>query len=148
MAIASHAGHGDKAHFSSRHLQLQSNTFEIPPHRNPRKFCILCPVRITAFAIIPAKPACFLSGGTDLRKGDALVTSGLDGVFPAGIPVGTVSSTAPDAHSGASSRVMVWPAANLDESRMVLVLLVDRSALPAPPPADPAPDARKRRAGS
>jgi rod shape-determining protein MreC len=90
----------------------------------------------------------FLSGGTDLRKGDALVTSGLDGVFPAGIPVGTVSSTAPDAHSGASSRVMVWPAANLDESRMVLVLLVDRSALPAPPPADPAPDARKRRAGS
>ncbi len=89
----------------------------------------------------------FLSGGADLRAEDALVTSGLDGVFPAGIPVGKVSSVAPDAHSGATSRVMVWPAADLDESRMVLVLLVDRSALPAAPPVEPAPDARKRRAG-
>ncbi len=89
----------------------------------------------------------FLSGGSDLRNGDALVTSGLDGVFPAGIPVGTVSGIEPGAHSGSTSRVLVQPAASLDHSRMMLVLLVDRSALPPLPPPEPAPDARKRRSG-
>ena len=89
----------------------------------------------------------FLSGGSDLRPGDELVTSGLDGVFPTGIPVGKVSRVEPGEHSASSSRVMVWPAAALDESRMMLILLVDRSALPPPPQAEPAPDARRRRTG-
>jgi rod shape-determining protein MreC len=89
----------------------------------------------------------FLSGGSDLRPGDALVTSGLDGVFPTGIPVGTVSRVEPGEHSASSSRVMVWPAAALDDSRMMLILLVDRSALPPLPQAEPAPDARRRRSG-
>jgi rod shape-determining protein MreC len=89
----------------------------------------------------------FLSGGSDLREGDALVTSGLDGVFPPGIPVGTVSGIEPGAHSGSTSRVLLQPAASLDHSRMMLVLLVDRSALPPLPALEPAPDARKRRSG-
>ncbi len=86
----------------------------------------------------------FLAGSSDLREGDELVTSGLDGVYPAGIPVGTIARIEAGASTGASARVFVRPRAGLQNSRMMLVLLVDRSLLPPPPP-EPATDARKRK---
>lgn len=87
----------------------------------------------------------FLNAGSDLREGDALVTSGLDGIFPPGLPVGTVARVEPTASSSSFARVLVRPVAAAESSRMMLVLLVDREALP-PPPAEPAPDARRRKA--
>jgi rod shape-determining protein MreC len=87
----------------------------------------------------------FLNAGTDLTPGDALVTSGLDGVFPAGLPVGSVERIEPAGVAASYARVLVRPVARVDETRMMLVLMVDSSALPPPPPPDPEPAPRKRR---
>lgn len=87
----------------------------------------------------------FLSGSSDLQEGDDLVTSGLDGVFPPGIPVGTVASIERGAAGGSTFRVLVRPSADLERNRMVLVLLADRATLPPPGPPEPAADARRRR---
>jgi rod shape-determining protein MreC len=89
----------------------------------------------------------FLSGSSDLRDGDQLVTSGLDGVFPPGIPVGTVTAIEKSASGGFSSKVLVQPAAKLARNRMLLVMLVDRGALPPLPPQEQPTDPRRRRGG-
>ena len=88
----------------------------------------------------------FLSAGSDLKEGDQLATSGLDGVYPKGLPVGSVARIEPGGAGSAGTRVLVRPVAAVERSRLVLVLLVDQSLLPPPPPAEPAPDARKRKA--
>lgn len=90
----------------------------------------------------------FLSGSSDLQEGDELVTSGLDGVFPPGIPVGTVASIERGASGGSTFRVLVRPSADLERNRMVLVLLTDRAALPPPGPPEPAAETRSRRRGN
>ncbi len=57
----------------------------------------------------------------DLAVGDALVTSGLDGRYPPGYPVGTVSRI--DYDPGESfARVQVTPSAQLDRTRLVLLV--------------------------
>ena len=72
----------------------------------------------------------FLAASSDIKPGDLVVTSGLDGVYPPGLPVGKVAR-----HEA--------PAA-IDRSRLMLVLLVDRNVLPPPPSEAPA-DNRKRK---
>jgi rod shape-determining protein MreC len=73
----------------------------------------------------------------DIRVGDVLVTSGMGGKFPAGFPVGVISSLKPD-----ETRLFVVgrakPAARLDQGLEVLLL---DEVIPAPPiPANiPAP---------
>lgn len=88
----------------------------------------------------------FLSAASDLKQGDALVTSGLDGIYPRGLAVGAIEGVESAASTASSARVLVRPAAGLDRSRIVLVLLVDRSALPPPPPPETPVDPRQRRA--
>lgn len=87
----------------------------------------------------------FINAGSDLREGDTVVTSGIDGIYPAGLPVGTVARIDPTASSASYARVLVRPAAAVEASRMMLVLLVDREALPPPPPPEPVPDGRRRK---
>jgi rod shape-determining protein MreC len=87
----------------------------------------------------------YLRNNADVRAGDVLVTSGLDGVFPPGLPVGTVHSV--EAGSSAFVRVRVDPAARAERTRLLLILLAD----PPPLPAVAAPDAsasRRRSRGS
>jgi rod shape-determining protein MreC len=86
----------------------------------------------------------FLSVDSDVQEGDAIVTSGLDGVYPPGLPVGTVLRVEPTGSSATLSRVLVTPLSRLERNRALLVLQVDRSALPPPPP-EPATDARSRK---
>jgi rod shape-determining protein MreC len=59
---------------------------------------------------------------TDIQPGDRLLTSGIDRVYPAGIPVGQVSRVS---RSQASPylRVECLPLAGVDRSRAVLVLI-------------------------
>jgi rod shape-determining protein MreC len=86
----------------------------------------------------------YLSNSAELRAGDTVVTSGLDGLYPAGLPVGRVAQIK-RGESG-FSRVMLDPAAGIDQSKLLLVLLVDRNRQPAPPALEPGPESGKRRA--
>lgn len=67
---------------------------------------------------------------SDVRAGDALITSGLGGRFPAGFPVGTIAALRPD-ESRAFLVGDVVAAAQLDRGRDVLLLRQDRKP-PAP----------------
>lgn len=82
----------------------------------------------------------WLPSNADLKEGDLLSTSGLDGVYPPGLPVGRVTGI--ERGSSAFARVRVQPVAGVDRSRMLLVLLVENT-LPPPPP-EPAAESRKR----
>jgi len=88
----------------------------------------------------------YLPGAADLKENDLLVTSGLDSLYPAGIPVGRVRELE-KAGSGAFSRVLVQPVGGLERSRTLLVPLVDRDRLPPPPPPPEATDGRRGRKG-
>lgn len=66
---------------------------------------------------------------SDVRAGDAIITSGLGGRFPAGFPVGTITALRPD-DSRAFLVGDVRPAAQLDRGRDVLLLRQGR-AVPA-----------------
>jgi rod shape-determining protein MreC len=75
----------------------------------------------------------FTAGNAEIQNGDRLVTSGIDGIYPAGLPVATVVRIEREAeHSFA--RVLCRPAAGVDRGRFVLVLS-DETARP-PKPAE------------
>ena len=73
----------------------------------------------------------------DVRVGDQLVTSGLGGHFPAGLPVGVVREVTPD-DSATFALALATPSAGLSRSGEVLVLHEEREELPpsAQPDAD------------
>lgn len=87
----------------------------------------------------------YLRTSADVREGDQLVTSGLDGLFPPGLPVGTVRSV--ETGSSAFVRVVVEPAAHAERTRLLLILLAEPPAQAAPPPEEPAGESRRRRRG-
>ncbi|MDE3011478.1 MAG: rod shape-determining protein MreC [Pseudomonadota bacterium] len=68
----------------------------------------------------------FLPGGADIQTGDVLVTSGIDGVYPEGVPVATVSRIERSANR-VFAHVTCTPVAGVARDRYVLVLT-------APPP--------------
>lgn len=67
----------------------------------------------------------------DIRPGDRLVTSGLDGIFVPGLPVATVTRV--DRDQDAFARIECEPLAAVERS--VQVLVIGRAAYPPPPPA-------------
>lgn len=73
----------------------------------------------------------FMAGNAEIQNGDRLVTSGIDGTYPAGIPVATVVRIERDAEHS-FTRVVSKPAAGVDRGRYVLVLS-DPTARPARP---------------
>jgi rod shape-determining protein MreC len=77
----------------------------------------------------------FLPANVDVQSGDSIVTSGLDGVYPAGLPVATVTRVDRDIKDQ-FARVVLKPVAGMSSSRMLLVLMVDPP--PLPPPAEAA----------
>jgi rod shape-determining protein MreC len=73
----------------------------------------------------------FTAANAEVQNGDRLITSGIDGTYPAGLPVATVVQIERDAdHTFA--RVVCRPAAGVDRGRYVLVL-ANLAALPAKP---------------
>ncbi len=86
----------------------------------------------------------FIASNADVEPGDVLVTSGLDGVYPAGMPVATVISVKRDAQSD-FARVLCRPAASLDGRRHFSVVIPrsagqgSRSPLPQAPEPDTEP---------
>jgi rod shape-determining protein MreC len=87
----------------------------------------------------------FLTIESDVKPDDLLVSSGLDGIFPAGYPVATITKV--DRNPSETFAVVeARPLAQLDRSREVLLLWVDPSTQPAvavpdakPPVATAAP---------
>jgi rod shape-determining protein MreC len=66
----------------------------------------------------------YMPAQTDIRTGDRLLTSGIDRVYPAGIPVARVSRVS-RSQSSPYLRVEGLPLAGLDRSRAVLVLVAE-----------------------
>jgi len=83
----------------------------------------------------------FMAANAEIQNGDRLVTSGIDGIYPPGLPVATVARVERDA-AYAFARIVCQPAAGVESGRYVLVLA--NEARQAPPPEEAAPDSEKR----
>lgn len=79
---------------------------------------------------------------TDIREGDLLTTSGVDAVYPPGLPVARVTTV--ERQSGSSfMRIRAEPLARMDGTLHVLVLEPAGAQVPPPPAAAPASDAAR-----
>jgi len=70
----------------------------------------------------------YLAADADIREGDTIVTSGVGGLFPAGLPVAQVLSVERNTASG-FARAIVEPLAHPERYRHFLVLRVDVETL-------------------
>ncbi|GCL66200.1 rod shape-determining protein MreC [Pseudaquabacterium pictum] len=81
----------------------------------------------------------FMAGNADVQAGDALTTSGVDGVYPPGLPVARVARVERRSDAG-FARIVLTPMAAMDNLRHMLVL--EPLAVQMPPrPADAAASA-------
>ena len=87
----------------------------------------------------------YMPVGADVQNGDVLVTSGIDGTYPSGIPVATVSRIERDS-SAAFARIICTPIGGVNRHPMLLVLL-ERREVPDKPEPEPEPAPRKKRKG-
>ncbi|MDE2605207.1 MAG: rod shape-determining protein MreC [Burkholderiales bacterium] len=85
----------------------------------------------------------YMAANADVQPGDLLTTSGIDGVFPPGIPVARVTKVdrRPDS---AFARIVCQPLAHVDGVRHVMVLKPLLSQIPPRPAPQDAPAAAKR----
>ena len=79
----------------------------------------------------------FMPVNADLQNGDQLVTSGIDGVYPPGLPVAVVSKIERNA-AFPFAKISCQPSAGIDRQRQVLILNTEVSA--PSPPRPPAPE--------
>lgn len=80
----------------------------------------------------------FVAGNADVKVGDLLQTSGVDGVYPAGLSVANVAQVERQAEGG-FARVTLTPASTADGVRHVLVLEPLSVQMPARPEPVPEP---------
>jgi rod shape-determining protein MreC len=73
----------------------------------------------------------FMAANAEIQNGDKLVTSGIDGTYPPGLPVATVARIERDA-AYAFARIVCEPAAGVERGRYVLVLNLEPRAAPYP----------------
>ena len=86
----------------------------------------------------------FMAGNADVQEGDLLSTSGVDGVYPAGLAVARVTHVERRAES-AFARVLCMPIAQLSSTNHVLVLPPNTTPPPMVPASDPARATDNRR---
>lgn len=89
----------------------------------------------------------FMAGNADVQTGDILSTSGIDGIYPAGLPVAKVSSVERRAES-AFARVLCTPNAQVLSALHVLVLPPVSTHLPPAPEEPSAAPQRKNKSAS
>jgi rod shape-determining protein MreC len=80
----------------------------------------------------------FMAGNADVKVGDLLQTSGVDGIYPPGLDVAKVVKVDPRADSS-FARIALVPTASADGVRHVLVLEPMAMQLPARPAPDVEP---------
>ncbi len=86
----------------------------------------------------------YMAANADVQVGDLLTTSGVDGVYPPGLPVATVAQVERRTDS-AFARIYIQPKAGVSRGRHVMVLKPLGDQLPARPPADETPQPTQRR---
>jgi rod shape-determining protein MreC len=69
----------------------------------------------------------YVSGTADLKKGDRVVTSGIEGIYPKGFVIGQIESI--DRQAGEFTNVVVRPAVEFSALETVLVVVT-------PPPGE------------
>ena len=79
----------------------------------------------------------FMAGNADVQVGDSLTTSGVDGIYPPGMPVAKVVSVERKVDSG-FARILLAPTASPDGVRHVLVL--EPVGVQMPPRPEPVAD--------
>lgn len=78
---------------------------------------------------------------SDIQDGDVLVTSGIDGIYPSGIPVAKVTKIERDA-AYPFARITCLPIGGVDKHRHLLILS-SLPKLPELPAAEPSPEEAK-----
>ena len=81
----------------------------------------------------------FMAGNADVQPGDALTTSGVDGIYPPGLPVARVTSVDRKLDSG-FARIVLTPNAKTDGVRHVMVIEPVGLQMPARPDVAPPPE--------
>jgi rod shape-determining protein MreC len=84
----------------------------------------------------------FMAVNVDIEEGDQAVTSGIDGLYPPGLAVGTVSQVQ-RADKEQFAHVELSPAAGLSERVYVLVLTIDPLSQPPRPAEDKGVEPRR-----
>lgn len=88
----------------------------------------------------------FMAASADLQQGDLLVTSGLDGTYPPGLPVAKIVQIERKADT-AFSRVYCEPVAGVRSHRQLLVVRYEAN-LPPRPADEPAPKSDRAERGA
>lgn len=83
----------------------------------------------------------FMAANADLKDADLVVTSGLDGVYPPGLPVAKIERVERDVKDQ-FAHVVMRPVAAVHSNTVVLVLTVDDAG--RPPAPEPAPERSER----
>ncbi len=87
----------------------------------------------------------FMPSNVDVKKDDLLATTGLDGVFPVGLPVARVLSVERNA-AYQFARILCTPLGGTERNRHVLILLTDKPGpRPAEEPASALPKTKRSR---
>jgi rod shape-determining protein MreC len=90
----------------------------------------------------------YTAANADVQADDLLVTSGLDGTYPPGLPVAKVTKIERDA-AYSFAKITCVPAAGADQNRQVLVLARETGLPPPPaesePKASPSPKQKRQR---
>jgi rod shape-determining protein MreC len=94
--------------------------------------------RSAAFGDSASMELRFMAGNADVRVGDVLQTSGVDGIYPPGLDVARVVKVDPRADSS-FARIALVPTASADGVRHVLVLEPMAMQLPPRPAPEPEP---------
>jgi rod shape-determining protein MreC len=89
----------------------------------------------------------YLAINSDVKSGDLLVSSGLGGVFPAGLPVARITGVKRENNQQLTAQVRAQPLASIDTDREVMLLEFEPSNPDAPapnPPIAPQPTAQPK----
>lgn len=73
----------------------------------------------------------FMAANSDVKIGDLLVTSGIDGVYPPGLAVAKVVQVE-NSTAGVFGRIACQPLAGIDRNRQLLILLADMNTQARP----------------
>lgn len=86
----------------------------------------------------------FMAPNADVQVGDILITSGIDGVYPAGLAVARVVQVESNA-TGAFGRVVCQPLAGIERNTQLLVLTSVPEIPPRPPEEEVVKPAKKKK---